>query len=147
MAVIKQITLQNNISELATLAAGIETFAEQVGLTMTMQFKLNLALDELVTNSIHHAYTDKDLHQIEIVLSCADSLLSVSVVDDGRPFDPTGVEMPVLASDIEQQRVGGLGIHFVRQLMDTMSYRRVDKQNHLLLEKQLSAADRGEGES
>lgn len=130
--------MQNNLSELDTLAIAVEVFTEQAALDMKIQFNLNLALDELVTNIINYAYDDEDLHQIEITLSYDDSLLSIKLTDDGKPFDPTSIDSPELTTDIEQREVGGLGIHFVRKLMDKMEYRRTNEQNQLRLEKDLS---------
>ena len=141
MSIKKHITLQNKLSELEVLAAAVEVFAEQAALDMKTQFNLNLALDELVTNIIHYAYDDEGLHQIEITLSYGDYLLNVQMQDDGKPFDPTGIEGPEFGKDLEQREIGGLGIHFVRQLMDKMSYCRVGEQNHLILEKEVSGSE------
>lgn len=132
------LTLNNHLSELTTLATALETFAEQTELNMKTQFNLNLALDELVTNIITHAYNDTNLHQIEITLSYDASLLSITISDDGKPFDPTKQEAPDVTSELEQREIGGLGIHFVRKLMDKMTYQRINRKNQLKLEKNLS---------
>ena len=132
------ITLKNQLSELNTLAAAVESFAEQTELDMKTQFNLNLALDELVTNIINYAYDDENLHQIEIELSYADSLLNINITDDGKPFDPTQTDAPELTQSLEQREVGGLGIHFVSKLMDSMIYQRTNEQNQLTLKKDLS---------
>ena len=132
------ITLKNQLSELNTLASAVESFAEQAELDMKTQFNLNLALDELVTNIINYAYDDESLHQIEIELSYADSLLNINITDDGKPFDPTQTDAPELTQSLEQREVGGLGIHFVSKLMDSMNYQRTNEQNQLTLQKDLS---------
>ena len=132
------ITLKNQLSELNTLAAAVESFAEQAELDIKTQFNLNLALDELVTNIINYAYDDENLHQIEIELSYADSLLNINITDDGKPFDPTQTDAPELTQSLEQREVGGLGIHFVSKLMDSMIYQRINEQNQLTLKKDLS---------
>jgi anti-sigma regulatory factor (Ser/Thr protein kinase) len=133
----KHLTLANKLSELNNLASAVESFAEQAGLGMKTQFNLNLVLDELVTNIISYAYTDEHLHQIEITLSYDTNLLSIKLSDDGELFDPTLIKTQALTEDLEQRELGGLGIHFVKKLMDKMEYHRVDKRNHLLLEKEL----------
>ena len=137
MPIKKHLTLQNNLSELNTLATAVESFAEQAEFDMKTQFNLNLTLDELVTNIITYAYTDEDLHQIEIRLSYDNNLLSIQLTDDGQAFDPTTVQAPEMNNDLEQREIGGLGIHFVKKLMDKMEYQRADNKNHLTLEKSL----------
>lgn len=138
MSVEKHIVLQNNISELNTLAAAIEEFAEQTNIGMQVQFNLNLALDELITNIINYAYIDNAVHQIELTLKFSDNQLSAKIIDDGKAFNPTHMPSPDLASEIEERQIGGLGIHFVKTLMDKMEYQRTSEQNHLLLEKKLA---------
>jgi anti-sigma regulatory factor (Ser/Thr protein kinase) len=54
--------------------------------------------------------------------------LTVSIVDDGIPFNPIGVETPDTEVSLEQRKIGGLGIHLVRKVMDKFFYqRRIDK--------------------
>ena len=137
MPIQANITLKNQLSELDTLATAIEAFAQRANLTTKIQFNLNLALDELVTNIIHYAYNDTKFHPIEIALSYDDYLLNIRVTDDGKPFDPTQTDAPEFTKDLEQREVGGLGIHFVSKLMDKMTYQRINEQNQLTLEKQL----------
>lgn len=140
MLIEKHITLNNQLSELDTLAASVENFAEQAGLDMKTQFNLNLALDELFTNIVSYAYEDESLHQIEIALSCADSSLHIRITDDGKPFDPSRAEEPELTKSLAEREIGGLGIHFAHKLMDKMTYQRVGQQNQLTLEKNLISA-------
>ncbi len=137
MPINKHITLENQLSELNTLAAAVESFAEQAELDMKTQFNLNLALDELVTNIINYAYDDESVHQIEITLSHDDAIIVIQLTDDGRPFDLTKQPNPELDKELEQREIGGLGIHFIRKLMDKITYQRIDNKNQLTLEKQL----------
>ena len=134
----KHIVLQNDIRGLSTLATAVEAFAEQADIGMKAQFSLNLSLDELFTNIVNYAYDDNDLHQIEIVLSYAESVLNAKLIDDGKAFDPTHIDNAELDATIDERKIGGLGIHFVRNFMDTMEYHRIDGQNQLLLKKDLS---------
>jgi len=137
MLIEKNVLLQNNLVELETLASLIEAFAEQAAIDLKTQFQLNLALDELFTNIVKYGYNDNDLHQIEITLKYAKPILSIKLVDDGKAFDPTQRNKPELTATIEERNIGGLGIHFVATVMDTMEYCRLDNYNHLLLEKKV----------
>jgi serine/threonine-protein kinase RsbW/sigma-B regulation protein RsbU (phosphoserine phosphatase) len=87
-----------------------------------------MVFDEMLSNIISYAYHDEDEHDIEIRVELSENRLTVSIVDDGIPFNPIGVEIPDTELSLEERKVGGLGIHLVRNLMDKVSYqRRIDK--------------------
>ena len=65
--------------------------------------------------------------------------LSVTLTDDGTPFDPFGAAAPDTALSVEERRIGGLGIHLVRRMMDEVSYHRRDDRNVVVLGKRLRA--------
>ena len=60
--------------------------------------------------------------------------------DDGAPFDPTGAPGPVLSGPLAQRHAGGMGVLFVRQLTDSMEYRRVEGRNRITLRRRLGSA-------
>jgi anti-sigma regulatory factor (Ser/Thr protein kinase) len=60
------------------------------------------------------------------------------VCDRGREFDPLGTPPADVASDLDQRRIGGLGIHLVRTLTDHLAYDRRDGTNRLTFRKALS---------
>ena len=96
-----------------------------------------LAIEELVTNCIKYGYDDKAEHIIDIVLSVRDGALSVEVIDDGHAFNPLEAPPPDLSVAMENRRIGGLGIHLLRELADEMRYERRDGTNRLVLTKRL----------
>ncbi len=59
------------------------------------------------------------------------------VADDGQPFDPLQAGPPDLGRNGETRRIGGVGIHFVKELMDDVVYSRVGSENRLTLKKKL----------
>ena len=60
-------------------------------------------------------------------------LLRLEIEDDGRPFDPTAQAIADTAAGLEQRKIGGLGIHFIRRTMAGMTYRRQGDRNILTL--------------
>ena len=96
-----------------------------------------LAIEEIVINCIHYGYDDDREHTIWITLTMAEQTLAVSIVDDGRPFDPMAAPAPDLSLEIQDRHAGGLGIHLLRNLADRFSYERLDGTNRITLEKKL----------
>ena len=66
------------------------------------------------------------------------AVIEVEVEDDGRPYDPTALAPPDLSASLRDRPVGGLGMHFVRNLMSEVTYARAGDHNRLLLKKCLA---------
>jgi sigma-B regulation protein RsbU (phosphoserine phosphatase) len=64
--------------------------------------------------------------------------LKFTIVDSGSPFDPTAQEEADTSLSVEDRPIGGLGIHLVRQLMDSINYERTEGKNILTLRKKLT---------
>ena len=96
-----------------------------------------LAIEELVTNCVQYGYDDAHEHTVMIILSTNDSNLTMSVIDDGHPFDPLTSPPPDFSLDIQARPIGGLGIHLLRQLADHVEYERRDGTNRVTLTKRM----------
>ena len=99
-----------------------------------------LAFDEVITNTISYGYDDQEPHEIKVRLTLANGRLTAEVEDDGRPFNPLTAPKPDLTGAVEDRRVGGVGIHLVRSLMEQVDYHRTSNKSHLIMTKRLSAA-------
>jgi serine/threonine-protein kinase RsbW len=98
---------------------------------------LRIALDEVVTNIVSYAYSDNGRHEFTIRFELGGDCLETIIEDDGMAFDPLGLPPPELAVPMEERRVGGLGWHFVKNLMDSVDYERVEGRNRLTLKQNL----------
>jgi serine phosphatase RsbU (regulator of sigma subunit)/anti-sigma regulatory factor (Ser/Thr protein kinase) len=128
LPMILKMTIKNHLSEIGQVKKRFNTFSEQYGISTPIRRKMNMVFDEMLNNIITHAYHDEDEHDIEIKVELSENRLTVSIADDGIPFNPIGVETPDTELSLEERKVGGLGIHLVRNLMDKVSYqRRIDK--------------------
>jgi serine/threonine-protein kinase RsbW len=132
--------LKNNLAELSTLCEKLERIGDELGLSRRCLFEINLALDELFTNIISYGFADRSEHIIQVCVSADDNLLTVVVEDDGLPFNPVERQSPDLSRDLEDCKVGGLGIHLVKNLVDEVSYRRSGDKNVLTLRKVIDAS-------
>lgn len=133
------LSLKNDLAELAHLAAAVESFGAERGLGAKAILNLNLVLDELVTNIVNYAYPDGAEHRLTVSLWTDDGSLWAELVDDGIPFNPLQAPEPDLNADLEHRQIGGLGVHFVRRLMDQITYMRDGERNRLTLSKRLCA--------
>ena len=98
---------------------------------------VSLAIEEVVTNCIKYGYDDAGERLISIILSIADQVLTMVVVDDGHEFNPLTVPPPNMSLEIEGRPIGGLGIHLLRELADSISYERCGNTNRLTLTKRI----------
>ena len=100
-------------------------------------FDLNVVLDEVLSNIIKYGCSDSRTRNIQIRLTVSPHLVKAEIEDDGPPFDPLSIPPPKLDVPLAQRKVGGLGIHFMRNLMSEVAYSRVVGGNRLVLEKSL----------
>lgn len=129
--------MDNRIGELTALAAEIEVLASEWELDEALAMNLNLVLEEAVSNIIFYGFSDEDLHKITISVTRDSGSLTLRIVDDGIPFDPTSRTMLDISGPAEERPIGGLGILLISRLMDQVSYARVNNQNVLTLIKNI----------
>ena len=131
------VRLHNRLSELDHLAEAVEAFGQAHGLSPKLIYQIGLVLDELLTNTISYGYADEDEHAIDVRMVQEGNRLRFVLTDDAAPFDPLSVRSPDLASPADERRIGGLGVHLVRTIMDRVAYERVGNHNRLVLEKDI----------
>ena len=133
--------LKSNLSELDALCQKLEKFGQSIGLSKKCIFEANLALDELFTNIISYGFDDKNEHTIKVTITLQNENLIFNIEDDGIPFNPTKVETPDLECTIEECKIGGLGIHLAKNLMDEVCYQRCNDKNILTLKKNVKETE------
>lgn len=125
--------LHGTVQELPAFFAQLEAWAEACGLPMGGTAKLGLMLDELLTNVAMHGYGNQGGPvSVQVDLLAPDSV-QVVLRDQGPAFDPTDMPEPDLELALEDRKVGGLGVHFVRRLAQRFSYRRDGDCNEVTL--------------
>jgi serine/threonine-protein kinase RsbW len=97
--------------------------------------ELDLLIDELVTNVSTHAYPQDRPGDVTVTYAVpAPGELSVEVADRGAEFNPLQSNPPDLTLSLEERPIGGLGIHLVKTLAKSLSYRREQGWNRLTFE-------------
>jgi anti-sigma regulatory factor (Ser/Thr protein kinase) len=131
------IEVRNSRDAIAPACAEAENWLQRYQTSPQALNLVLLAIEELVTNCIQYGYDDANEHTIVIVLSIDDHTLTISVIDDGHPFDPLAAPTPDLSLEVHDRPIGGLGIHLLRQLADHVAYERRDGANRLTLVKRM----------
>ena len=106
----------NAINQFVTRAA------QAAGLDNHALYAVQIAVDEACTNIIEHAYACQDRGPIECTCQISDRGLVIVLHDYGQPFDPAQVAEPDLDASLQERNSGGLGVYFIRQLMDDVRY-------------------------
>ena len=132
------ISIASVVSELGRVRNLVDGFAVVHQLSSDVTADVQVALDETLTNIIKYGYADNQVHQIHIQLGIERGVLVVEIEDDGVAFNPLDAAAPDLKAPLNERRVGGVGIHFVKKLMSEVRYDRVGDLNRLVLKKKLT---------
>ena len=133
-----EVSLGNDLSEIAGAAAQVAEFCSAHQLIPSVAYAANLAIDEILTNTINFGYDDDERHQIEIVVSLEADSLVVVIVDDSMPFDLGLAPERDLDLALDDTPLGGLGLYLVHQMMDRVDYRREEGCNVVTLVKDVN---------
>jgi serine/threonine-protein kinase RsbW len=99
---------------------------------------LELAVDEACANVIEHAYGHDITKEVVVRAKFDDESLRISVIDEGRGFDPDNTSEDPVEQLIHDRKSGGLGIRLIKKLMDEVSYEIVPgKKNELHMVKKI----------
>ena len=133
----RHLILHNDIQQIPQLADFVETIASEANLDQGLAMSLNLALEEAVTNVIEYAYPEGSDGLVDIEAVIREGQLDFIISDSGKPFDPTAKPEVDITAGVEERPIGGLGIHLVRHIMDSVSYKREDGKNYLTMIKKI----------
>ncbi len=150
MAREKSLVVPGRYKEIKRICEFVAAGAAKAGFDAATIFHLELCCDEASTNIIEHAYGDEGVGDITISYEVDGDDFTIVLRDRGQAFDPGGVPPPpamnndAMSSDelADQMRVGGLGLHFIRNLMDEVTY-TADRRhgNRLVMVKKLQKDD------
>lgn len=125
---------ERHLGEIRDFVARI---AEETRLNVSDTNNIKLALDEACSNVVRHAYKGRDDGRIRLEVAWRQRALEIEILDQGKSFDWRHVRTPDLNRYVEIGKKGGLGIWFIRKLMDRADYRVTPQGNRLSLSKRL----------
>lgn len=132
-----KITLENDLRQISMLSGFVKSMTARAGLPEKDAKGFRLAVEEAVVNVMSYAYPSGIKGDIEVGASSDGQALRVTVSDGGVPFDPTAAAPADTGRKAEDRPVGGLGIHLIRELADSMDYERKDGRNVLTITKKI----------
>jgi anti-sigma regulatory factor (Ser/Thr protein kinase) len=125
----ERLFLRSKLSDVAQLPVWIESLASRHPIPENVAFAINLCLEEAVSNIILHGFAADSEGSVEVRFTMPRHDLFVFLVeDDARHFNPLNVPTANLGSRV---RVGGQGIHFLRQFADELKYEMTPTGNRL----------------
>jgi len=139
--------LTNELTEVPRVLDELARFCTSQKLPLSITSGLDVALDEVLSNIILYGFRDGAEHQICVDVRISADNLVLDVRDDGIAFDPLKAPEPDLSLDLDHRPIGGLGLHFIRTVLDDVTYRRVDGWNILTMKKHRVSAEAAEAPS
>ena len=141
------IALDSDIAELERLKAFIDKFCEVESVQEGICIQLQIALEELVLNTMNYGQCEPKEGAIGLSMKRQGDELIIVFSDTGMSFNPLEAPPPDLTGDVRDRQVGGLGIHLVRNLVESIRYERREGRNFLYFTKHVhSVSDTAEPE-
>jgi serine/threonine-protein kinase RsbW len=125
------------MQELERVNQFVEEICEELNLGMELQLNLNLVMEEMVVNVISYAYPEGKVADIELVAESDGKELTFVLSDQGKEFDPTLREAADMDVNPAERDLGGMGIYIVKNIMNEVSYQRLEGKNLLTMKKDI----------
>lgn len=126
-------TIETNFAELKQLTVAVDEFLQQQHLPGEPIYRIELALEEMLTNVIKYGYDSHVRNEAKITLAVLPEALKLTIEDWGHEFNPMLIETPDLSEDIADRPVGGVGIHLTRSMASQIDYQRDGDRNILII--------------
>ena len=134
----KELTIEAKIENLEEVLAFVDEQLERLNCPVRQKTHLDVAVEELYVNIAQYAY-DPEIGWVKLEIEVNDDPLSVSItfIDNGKPYDPLKAEDPDITLPVGKRQIGGLGVFLVKKKMDHVKYEYKDGCNILTLRKNL----------
>lgn len=121
MAQIYRLKVRASLEALADVRDFINDAAVKLGLPRDAAEDLKVAVDEAVTNIVLHGYAGAE-GDIEIAAEGRNGDVVLTLADNAPAFDLEGVHGSDLTEPLESRKIGGMGVHLMRTLTDSLSH-------------------------
>lgn len=132
----KSIVVPVVIDSLQTIDEFINAELEACGCSSKTRYQVEVAIEEVVVNIVSYSQLPVDAgFEVRCEVLQDPTRLVVQILDGGVPFDPLAKPDPDMSPEALQNRIGGLGIYMVKQMMDEATYAYEDGKNVLTITK------------
>ncbi|MGE5543832.1 MAG: ATP-binding protein [Bacillota bacterium] len=121
-----------NVEEVPLVVEHVSGLAEAAGVHPKRIMHLELAVEEAVMNICSYAY-ETPPGTVTVRVSSENERFTVQLIDEGIPFDPLALDEPDIKADLEDRKIGGLGVLLIRRVMDEVHYERKGPSNILTM--------------
>ena len=135
------VTMPSQTAFLGLVRELTKKMAETAGFTEPVAERLSLAVDEATTNVIEHAYRGASDREVELRFEDRGEEFRVELIDTGQMVDPRAVPRVDLERYATERRTGGLGVHLMEKIMDSVTFRRSARRNICSLVKRKDPRD------
>lgn len=125
--------MENSLDQIEKLLPWLEELRKEFQLDQTDMFRINVALDETMSNVIAYAWPHEDNKVFTLEAIKVDGGADFILTDTGVEFNPLEVKDPDITLQAENRQIGGLGIYMTKQMMEHISYMRKDGKNILTM--------------
>ena len=134
----KRIVLATDLQEIPKLTAFVGEVCDALEFDEIQALQMKVGIEEAVVNVIKYAYPYGKRSDVTVEAAWDDTYLKFTITDNGMPYDPTVQKVVDITLPARDRSVGGLGIHIVRKVMDSINYERKGNLNVLTLRKKLA---------
>ena len=134
----QELSIRNQMTELEKVNQFIDEISEELGLSMELTMNLNLVVEEMVVNVISYAFPEGSDAEIELLAMSDGKELTLLLSDQGREFDPTMKESADMNVNPAERNLGGIGIYIVKNIMNKVTYQRLEGKNVLTMTKSIN---------
>ena len=131
------ITLPRITARLDYLRESIVIFLRSHTIDESIISRIELSVYEAVVNIIEHSSPEHRNRDVDVQCTIREDEVLVIVRHYGEKFDMTSVVMPDLELHYKSGKMRGLGIYFIRTLMDSVEYSHNNMISTLRMSKKI----------
>jgi anti-sigma regulatory factor (Ser/Thr protein kinase) len=122
------ITLPAKLENLQKMMRSVCDSAQIQGFARKKIGEIELAAEEAWVNICNYAYPEQS-GDVEVIGKADDNNFIIEIIDSGIPFDITALSDPNITDDVDERKIGGLGVFLMKKMADEVRYRRENDRN------------------
>lgn len=136
----QQLTYRSSIQEIPKIREDLALLQSNWKIPDSEMRQVTLIIEEIFSNIIRFAYTDKQEHLVSVRLELEREDILIQITDDGIPFNPLEYHHGI-SSDPASSLDGGMGLMLIKTFSNSLSYKRLNGHNQLLIAKTIKSGN------